>query len=372
MTDRIPLADLHANYDAHREEFDAAIAEVLRKSSFIGGAAHTQFADRFADWCGGGHVALTGNGTDALELAIIELLGQGDGSREIITASHTFIATAEAIGRTGYRPVFVDIDPASCLMDLQLMEQAITPRTAAIIPVHIYGQMLDMRRLRAIADKHSLVVIEDAAQAHGADFAGIKPGELSELACFSFYPGKNLGAWGDGGAVFGRSEKTIERIRMRANHGRLDKYLHEFEGTNSRLDGLQAAVLLVKLKHLDEATAARRRIAKKYDELLASFNSVTPVTVDARANSVYHLYVVRMQNRDAVREAMNAAGVSTGIHYPVPLHMQPAYQHLAYSPEDLPQTRRAADEILSLPLYPEMSDQQVERVVAVLQDSIGG
>ena len=370
MTERIPLLDLHAHYEAHREEFDAALANVIGKSAFIGGEHHKQFAEDFAAWCGGGHVALTGNGTDALELAIIELLGYGDGQREIITASHTFIATAEAIGRTGYRPVFVDVDPSTCLMDLEQAESAINARTAAIIPVHIYGQMLDVGKLRSIAVAHNLVVIEDAAQAHGADFDGFRPGDKSELACFSFYPGKNLGGWGDGGAIYGLDEKLIERITMRANHGRLDKYLHEFEGMNSRLDGLQAAILLVKLRHLDAATAARRQIAKRYDELLGSMHSVKPVVVDERANSVYHLYVVRLQNRDRVREYMQAAGISTGIHYPVPLHMQPAYQHLAYAPESLPETRKAADEILSLPIFPEMTNAQVDRVVSVLNEAV--
>lgn len=371
MTTKIPFADLNAQYQAHREEFDAAIAEIIEKSAFIGGEAHKAFAAEFAAWCGSGHVSLTGNGTDAIELALHELLGPGDGTQEVLTVSHTFIATAEAISRTGYRPVFVDIDPATCLMDLAATESAIGPQTRAILPVHLYGQMLDMARLSEIARAHDLVLIEDAAQAHGARFDGIAPGDLSDAATFSFYPGKNLGAWGDAGAVFSKNKDLIERITMRANHGRLDKYLHEFEGTSSRMDGIQAAVLRVKLRHLDAATAARRRVASHYDALFHGLNGVTPVACDPKAEHVYHLYVIRVRDRERVQEALAARGIATGIHYPVPLHMQPAYQHLGYAPGDLPETRQATEEILSLPIFPEMKDSQVERVASAVREIVG-
>jgi dTDP-4-amino-4,6-dideoxygalactose transaminase len=370
MNAKIPFVDLNAHYQAHRTEFDAALAEVIAKSAFIGGDAHKAFATEFAEWCGGGYVALTGNGTDAIELALHELLGPGDGTGEVLTVSHTFIATAEAISRTGYRPVFVDVDPDTLLMDLSTVEKAITPRTRAILPVHLYGQMVDMPRLAAIAKAHRLAVVEDAAQAHGARFDGYAPGALSDAATFSFYPGKNLGAWGDAGAVYSRNADLIERITMRANHGRLDKYLHEFEGVSSRMDGLQAAILRVKLRHLDDATAARQRIAAKYDTLFRDTNGVTPVSRDPKAVHVYHLYVVRVRDREKAQSALAAQGISTGIHYPVPLHMQPAYRRLGHAPQDFPETERAASEILSLPMYPEMTDAQVETVAAALKEAL--
>jgi dTDP-4-amino-4,6-dideoxygalactose transaminase len=379
MTVAVPFMDLNAQYQAHREEFDAALAATIQDSAFIGGAAHRAFMTDFATWCGAGEhpedlseagaAALVSNGTDALELALIETLGPGDGDREVITVSHTFIATTEAIARAGYRPVFVDIDPRTFLMDLDALERAIGPKTAAIIPVHIYGQMLDMPRLMDIARPRNLVVIEDAAQAHGARFCGKRPGAMSHAATFSFYPGKNLGAWGDAGAVYSRDEDLIARIRMRANHGRTDKYLHEFQGVNSRMDGLQAAILSVKLRHIDAWTAERRRVAETYDRLLEGVETVARPHVDQRAEPVYHLYVVRVAQRDKVRKALSEAGIATGVHYPVPLHMQPALKDLGHAPEDLPETTLAAESIISLPIFPEMADAQVERVVTVLKEA---
>lgn len=369
--DRVPLVDLRAQYEAHQDEFDAAVQGCLARSSFVGGSDHEAFRKSFAAWCGGGDVALVGNGTDAITLALVELLGQGDGSGEIVTTSHTFIATTEAIAQAGYRPLFVDIDPHTYLMDLDRVEAAIGPNTKAIVPVHLYGQMLDMRRLRAIADRHKLVVVEDAAQAHGARFDGAGPGMLGHAATFSFYPGKNLGCWGDGGAVFSRDAALIRRIEMRANHGRMEKYLHQFQGVNSRLDGLQAAVLAVKLRHIDAWTKARRQVAAWYDELLAGDNHVRRPHVDPRAEHVFHLYVVGVEHRDAVLQELNSNGIGAGIHYPVPLHMQPALSHLGYAPEDLPLTRKAADRILSLPIYPELTRRQAERVARALLDAVG-
>jgi dTDP-4-amino-4,6-dideoxygalactose transaminase len=369
--DAIPLVDLHAQYTAHRDEFDAALRGCLERTSFIGGPDHEAFRKNFARWCGDGAAALVGNGTDALVLALIELLGTGDGSGEVITVSHTFIATSEAIKQAGYRTVFVDIDPDTYLMDLDALEAAIGPRTRAVLVVHLYGQMPDMARLRRIADRHSVAVVEDAAQAHGARYDGVAPGMLGDAACFSFYPGKNLGCWGDGGAVFSRDAELIRRIEMRANHGRLEKYLHQFEGLNSRLDGLQAAILDAKLRHIDKWNEARQRVAAWYDQLLAGRSGIKTPAVDPKANHVFHLYVVEVDDRDAVKERLNKAGIGAGIHYPVPLHMQPAFTHMGHAEDDFPATARAAARVLSLPIYPEITRAQVERVVEVLVGATG-
>ena len=366
----IPLLDLKAQYEHYRPEFDEAVRNLLSESCFIGGQEHDAFANEFASWCGGGFVALVGNGTDALTLAITEILGPGEGKDEIVTSSHSFVATAEAIINAGYRPVFADIDPKTCLMALPAVEAAITPATRALLPVHLYGQMLDIRALRSIAERRGLAIIEDAAQAHGAAFDGIRPGELSEAACFSFYPGKNLGAWGDGGAVFSKNADLAGRIARRANHGRSGKYLHEVQGVNSRLDTLQAAILRVKLRHLAEWNDARRRVARWYDELLANEPRVSRPVTDPRAEHVLHLYVVQVDDRDRVRERLGASGIGTGVHYPIPVHEQPAFLRLGYAPADLPCTSRAAKRVLSLPLYPEIRREQVERVASSLIENL--
>lgn len=366
----IPLVDLKAQYQRYRAELDGAVQRVAQSAGFIGGAEHEAFGREFAAWCGGGHVALVANGTDALELAIVELLGQGDGSGEILTTSHTFIATAEAIVNAGYRPTFCDIDEGTCLTNPDAIERAITKATRAIMPVHLYGQMVDMPALRAIADRHALKLIEDAAQAHGASFAGAGVGALGDAACFSFFPGKNLGAWGDAGAVYARDPALIDRITRRANHGRAGKYLHDFQGVSSRLDALQAAILRVKLGHIDEWNAARRTIASWYDELLAGQNGIVRPVTDPRATPVFHLYVVQIDDRERVRERLNASGIGAGVHYPVPVHEQPAFRDLGHRPEDFPVTSRVAKRVLSLPIFPEMTRAQVERVAAELIEAV--
>ncbi len=368
--EKIPLVDLNAQYQRYRGELDAAVARVVRDSSFIGGSEHAAFEKEFAAFCGGGHVALVGNGTDALTLAIVEVLGPGDGKGEVVTTSFTFVATAEAIVNAGYRPVLADIDPTTCLTPPAAMEAVVTPATRALMPVHLYGQMADMRALRALADRKGLAIIEDAAQAHGARHDGVRPGELSEAACFSFYPGKNLGAWGDGGAVFGKDAGLIDRIDRRANHGRKTKYLHDTQGVNSRLDTLQAAVLRAKLPHLAEWNAARRAVAARYDELLAGENRIQTPSVDSRAEHVFHLYVVQVDDRDRVRQYLNDRGIGAGVHYPVPVHEQPAFHDLGLSPHDLPQASRAAKRVLSLPIFPEMTAQQMDRVARTLIEAV--
>jgi dTDP-4-amino-4,6-dideoxygalactose transaminase len=357
---RIPLVDLAAQYAAHGAEFDAAAADVVARSAFVGAGATRPFAEAFADWCGGGHVATCGNGTDALTLALVERLGPGDGEGEVITAAHGFIATAEAIVNAGYRPVFADVDPETCLLDVEALPGVIGEKTRAIVPVHLYGQMVAMDRLMAQA--HGLAVIEDAAQAHGATWQGRGPGHWGDAACFSFYPGKNLGAWGDGGAVFTRDGDLAARIRARADHGRKDKYVHDIVGVNSRLDGLQAGVLLAKLGHLRDWNAARARAAALYDERIGARR----VVVRPEAESVWHLYVVRVADRDGVRARLDAAGIGVGVHYPLPLHRQPAMAAFVDADMSLPESERAAAEVLSLPLFPEITPAQIDRVCEAL------
>ncbi len=369
MSSVIPLVDLQAQLRTHKDELEAAIANCLAKASFIGGPEHKAFAEEFGDYCGG-HAALCGNGTDALYLAIAECIGFGDGDGEIITVPNTFIATTEAIVRCGYRPVFVDVDPLTHLMDPERLVEAISPRTRGVIPVHLFGQMAPMDTIMDIADAHSLTVIEDAAQAHGAKWLGKGPGQWGHAAAFSFYPGKNLGAFGDAGAVVTRDADTAARITIHANHGRSSKYVHHGYGVNSRMDGLQAAVLRVKLRHLDAWTEARRQAAARYTEGLAHFPGVETPTVHTQGRHVHHLYVVQTEDRDAVLQALRQRGVMAGVHYPVPLHRQPVYESLGYGESDLPVATRLAARILSLPMFPELTKEQTDRVIRALEEIV--
>ena len=365
---QIPLVDLHAQYLTIKDEIDDAIARVISRSAFIGGEELRQFEKEFASYCEAKACVGVGNGTDALYLALRALnIGAGD---EVITVAHTFIATAETISLAGARPVFVDVKEDSMLMDPDRLETAITSRTRAIIPVHLYGQPCEMDRIMAIARRHSLKVIEDAAQAHGARWQGKRAGSMGDAACFSFFPGKNLGAFGDGGAVVSQDEKLIERIRALANHGRVDKYIHENEGVNSRLDGMNAAILRVKLRNLDAWNASRRRHAREYMELLRGSAAVLPV-VNPNAESVWHLFVVKVPERDHIQARLNEQGIAAGVHYPVPLHCQPAYRHLKIAERALPITERVAESILSLPMYPELSQNQVSAISGALIDATG-
>lgn len=364
----IPLVDLKAQYRAYKGEIDAAIQGVIDRAAFIGGEEVAALEQEFAAYCGDDastpvRCASCGNGTDALYLAL-RAMGVGPGD-EVITVAHTFIATAEAISLTGARPVFVDVRDSTLLMDPDAMEAAITPRTAAVIAVHLYGQTCEMDRIVQIARKHCVKVVEDAAQAHGARWQGKRVGLLGDAACFSFFPGKNLGAYGDGGAVVSTDVDLIQRVRTLANHGRMEKYTHQMEGVNSRLDSLQAAILRVKLRHLDDWNAARRRIANYYLQALQSSPLRLPEILP-EAEPVWHLFVPRSAERDALREHLKALGIATGVHYPLPLHLQPAYDYLGMKPGALPVTERAALEILSLPIYPEMTDGQCEQVVKAI------
>lgn len=362
-TQTIPLVDLKAQYRSIQPDIDAAIQQVLEESAFILGPDVGAFEEAFARFCDVDHCVGVGSGTAALMLALHALeIGPGD---EVITASHTFIATAEAISTAGAKPVFVDIDPRTYTMNPETLAAAITPATRAILPVHIYGQPADMTAINAIAARHGIAVIEDAAQAHGATFKGEPAGNLGHAACFSFYPGKNLGAYGDAGAFTTNDGALAEKIRLLRNHGRRSKYLHDTVGFGERLDTLQAAILLVKLAHLGAWTEARRRLAARYTRLLADAELTLP-HVAPFVDPAWHLYVIRTPEREAMLDFLKSQGIGAGVHYPTPLHLQPAYAHLGYRRGELPVTEAVADTCLSLPIYPEMSDDQQDRVVAAV------
>ncbi len=360
----IPLVDLQGQYLAIREEIDAAIARVLARASFILGEEVAAFEEEFAAYCGARWCVACANGTDALELAL-EAVGVGPGD-EVITVAHTFIATAEAITSRGATPVFVDVRDDTLLMDVEAVERAVTARTRAVVPVHLYGQTVEMAPLLALARRHGLKVVEDAAQAHGARTEGRSAGALGDAAAFSFYPGKNLGAYGDAGAVVTSDAAVAGRMRQARDHGRSSKYEHDFPGRNSRMDGLQGAVLRVKLGHLESWNRTRRELAARYDRLLAGVPGVRTVTVAAGCEPACHLYVVRVPERDRVLAALRERGIQAGVHYPVPLHRQRAYADLGLVAGDLPITERAAAEVLSLPLYAPMEPALVDRSAAAL------
>ena len=353
----IPLVDLRAQYATIKPEVDAAIQRVLDNTSFILGDEVKTFEASFAAHIGSSGAVGVASGTAAIQLAL-QACGVGPGD-EVITSAHTFIATAEPIVTLGATPVFVDIDPATFNLDPDLVEEAITPRTKVILPVHLYGRPAPMGDLMAIAQRRGLVVIEDAAQAHGACWHAQAVGTIGAMACFSFYPGKNLGAYGDAGAVTSNDPDLLARVRKLRDHGRTSKYEHDEVGYGERIDALQAAILGAKLPHLTAWTDARRRHARRYTELLTRAD-VTPPAEDPQDEHVFHLYVIRSGRRDALLAALQKAGVGAGIHYPIPLHRQPAFRDL--SPVSLPHTETAATEILSLPLYPELRAEQIDYV----------
>jgi dTDP-4-amino-4,6-dideoxygalactose transaminase len=358
----VPLVDLKAQYESIKPEVDAVIASVISQTAFIGGPYLKEFEQAFASYCGVTHCVGVANGTDALFVALRTLgIGSGD---EVITVANSFVATSEAIKMAGAQVVFVDINPTTYTIDVSRIEEKITPKTKAIIPVHLYGQPAEMDAIGAIARKHGLKVVGDAAQAHGAQDKGRPIARLADITCYSFYPGKNLGAYGDGGALVTDNEEWAVKARMLANHGRTKKYDHDFEGINSRLDGLQAGILNVKLRHLDQWTASRRRIAQLYNQALKGSDLQSPGERN-EVRAVYHLYVVRVPGgrRDRLHEVLNAQGVGAGIHYPIALPYLNAYRYLGHRPDEFPESLRASGEILSLPIFPEMTDEQVQYVV---------
>lgn len=363
---QIPFVDLKLQYLTIKNELDEAIQKVILDSAFVGGEYIRTFERNYANYIGTNHCIGVGNGTDALFIALkILSIGEGD---EVITAANSFIATSEAITLTGAKVVFVDCDNYTYNIDVQKIEGAITNKTKAILPVHLYGQPADMDPIIEIAKRYNLYIVEDSAQAHGTVYKGRKAGTLAPIACFSFFPGKNLGAYGDAGAIVTNDEKLAEKARMFANHGRKEKYEHEFEGVNSRLDGLQAAILDVKLKHIENWIGKRRSIAKMYDEELKDVVVTPAVLPDVR--HVYHLYVIRAKNRNKVKEFLAEKNIHTGIHYPIPLPFQKAYKYLGHKPADFPVTYTLKDEILSLPIHDNMPDDQVKYVIEQLKIAV--
>ncbi|CUS03412.2 Pleiotropic regulatory protein [Candidatus Promineifilum breve] len=360
----IPFVDLRSQYRQIQQEVDPAVLAVMQRGDFILGGAVTEFEREFAAYCGVAHCVGVDSGYSALELIVRAYdIGPGD---EVITAANTFIATTLAISNAGATPVLVDCDPLTYNIDATQIEAAITPRTKAIMPVHLYGQMADMDAIRAIARKHNLLVFEDAAQASGARYKGRMAGSLGDAAGFSFYPGKNLGAYGDGGAVTTNDPAIAEKIRLLRNIGQKVKYYHEVKGFNNRLDTIQAAVLRVKLPHLNDWNAGRRRAAATYAALLADLPLVTPTTADY-AEHIFHLYVIRMADRDALMEELKGKGIASGLHYPIPIHLQPAYAELGYRRGDFPVTEAYAEEIVSLPIFPELDDEKVAYVAEAVR-----
>jgi dTDP-4-amino-4,6-dideoxygalactose transaminase len=361
---RVPYLDLRTQYAAIAEEVQAAFADVCNSARFAQGPPTQEFEKEFATYCGVSHCVSLNSGTSALHLALRCLnISSGD---EVITTPFTFVATAWAINYVGATPVFVDIDAQRRTLDPAKLEAAISPRTKAIIPVHIFGTPADMDAINAIARKHNLPVVEDAAQAHGARYKGKRVGQFSAISCFSFYPTKNLGAYGEGGALLTNDESLAARARSLREHAQSARYVHEEVGYNYRMDSLQAAVLRVKLKHLDPWNAARAAHARRYGEHLAGTPYHLP-SVPNDSESVWHCYVIECENRDRVRALLSDAGIDTAINYPLPLHLQPVYRALGYGRADLPVAERLCERCLSLPIYPELTEEHISIVASALR-----
>ncbi|MBD0415655.1 DegT/DnrJ/EryC1/StrS family aminotransferase [Oryzicola mucosus] len=361
----IPFLDLKAQYAGIKAEVDAAVLNVLASAHYVLGPEVEAFEREFAAYCGVKHAIALNTGTSALHLALLAAgVGPGD---EVITVPFTFVATVSAICYTGATPVFVDIEPVTMTMDPAQLEAAITPRTRAIMPVHLYGQMADMDPILEIAARHGIRVIEDACQAHGAEYRGKRAGSMGASGCFSFYPGKNLGACGEGGIAVTNDDRQMEKIRMLRDWGQERRYHHLLKGFNYRMDAIQGAVLRVKLRHLESWTEARREHGGHYTRLLGHSRRVTvPAEVTGRRH-VYHVYAVRTPDRDSLQRTLQEGGVQTNLHYPIPVHLQAAHIDLGYKRGDFPVSEAAASEVLSLPIYPEMTPRQVESVAAAVE-----
>jgi dTDP-4-amino-4,6-dideoxygalactose transaminase len=364
---KVSFVDLQQEYQGIKDEIDAAIAGVLNRSDYVLGKPVHEFEPAFANYCETDHAVGVDSGFSALEL-ILRAYGIGPGD-EVITAANTFIATALAISNCGARPVLVDVDPETYNLDPALLEKAITPTTQAIMPVHLYGQPADMDAILAIAQKHGLRVIEDACQAHGARYKGRRTGGLGDAAAFSFYPSKNLGAYGDGGMVVTNDTAVANQVRVFRNVGQAARYQHTVKGFNHRLDSIQAAVLCVKLPYLDEGNKRRRETAVHYNSLLANTPITTPTAADW-AEHVYHLYIIQVDNREQLQAHLADAGIATGIHYPIPIHLQPAYADLGHKPGDFPVTEQLAKRILSLPMYPGITPDAVEYTANTIKNYV--
>jgi dTDP-4-amino-4,6-dideoxygalactose transaminase len=368
LSDRVPYFDLTEQYAEIREEILAALDGVCRHSQFILGDEVARFEEEFAAYCMARSCVALNSGTSALHLALLAA-GAGPGD-EVITAPNTFFATAESISYSGARPVFADISPETANIDPRALERAITERTRAIVPVHLYGRPADLGAILDVADRHGLFVIEDACQAHGATYRGRRVGTFGFAAAFSFYPGKNLGAYGEGGALVTNDEKVAEFARTMRDHGQARRYRHDAVGFNYRMDGFQGAVLRIKLKHLDEWTAKRRELAQVYRELLAGAKVDVPDDTP-EGECVYHVFAVYVDDRDAVRAELAARGVGTSVHYPLPVHLQNAYARLGYERGDFPHAERACDRVLSMPLFPEMTLDQNRYAGSALAEIAG-
>ncbi len=365
---KVPFLDLHAHHAPHRAEFDKAIREVIDSNAFAGGPFVTAFEEKFAAFCDCQHAIGLGSGTEAIWLVLLAAgIGAGD---EVITVPSTFMATAEAISYCGATPVFVDIDQRTFTMDPGALAGALTKRTKAIIPVHLFGQSADMDPILAFAREHGLLVIEDAAQAHGAEYKGRKVGSLAHAACFSFYPGKNLGAFGEAGAVTTNDDELAEKIRILRDHGQNRKYHHSMIGWNCRMDGIQAAVLQIKLKYLERGNELRRAHAQRYLQALRDVEGVIAPEAADYAKHVYHIFAIRVQERDEVMRLLEEKGIGCGVHYPIPVHRQKAYEHLGLGESSFPVSETTAAEFISLPMFPELTTQQIDQVADALRESV--
>jgi len=361
----IPLLDLKKQYFSIKKEIDEAIKNVLNNTQFILGKNVEKFEKEFAKFIGTKYAVGVGSGTDALYLALRTCkISKGD---EVILPVNTFIATAEAITLNGAKPVFVDINLNTLNIDQKKIEKVITKKTKAIIPVHLFGQPAEMDAILKIAKKYKLYVIEDCAQAHGAKYKNKIVGSIGDIGCFSFFPGKNLGAYGDAGIITTNNRKLAEQIYILRNHGRLEKYKHRIEGINSRLDEIQATILRVKLKHLKKWNKARQKNAKIYDKFFKNTNDIIMPHATEDDKPVYYYYVIRAKSRKKIQTKLKNKGISTGIHYPIPLHLQPAYKYLGHKKGDFPNAERASKEILSLPIYPELTEKQIKFIVNIIK-----
>jgi dTDP-4-amino-4,6-dideoxygalactose transaminase len=363
----IPFLDLQAQYRRIKNEIKAAVEQIFENCAFIGGQEVERFEESFAHYCQAAHCVSVANGTDALWLTLKAMdIGPGD---EVILPANTFIATAEAITAVGAVPVFVDHDIDTYTINPSAISGKITEKTKAIIAVHLYGQAADMDPILKIAADHGLKVIEDAAQAHGAEYKGRRAGSIGDAACFSFYPGKNLGAYGDGGAVVTNNQNLAEKVRLLSQHGSKVKYIHEIAGYNSRLDGIQAAILNIKMKYIEQWTEARRKNAELYRNLLKDSSIVLP-TENEHCRHVYHLFVIRVKDRDTVQKQLLSRGIQTGIHYPTPIHLTEAYRNLGIPEGSFPLSEDYAKELLSLPMYAELSEDQIKEICDTLLDIV--
>jgi dTDP-4-amino-4,6-dideoxygalactose transaminase len=366
---KVPFLDLKAHHAPLIEEFDRAVREVIENSAFAGGPFVERFEEEFAAFCGSSHAIGVGNGTDALWLTLLAFgIGEGD---EVITVPNTFIATAEAITYCKARPVFVDVDQDTFTMNPAELEKSLTERTKAIIPVHLFGQPADMDLILEFARANGLFVVEDAAQAHGAEYKGRKAGTMGDAGCFSFYPGKNLGAFGEAGAVVTNDPQLRKQIQMLRDHGQSRKYYHSMMGWNCRMDGIQAAVLSIKLRYLEEANLQRRKHALEYNRAFSEIEEVLTPFEASYSQHVYHVYAIRVQERDEIRRQLQEKGVGCAVHYPIPIHLQEACRNLGYQQGAFPIAEHLAEEFLSLPMFPELTEEQIQHVACCVGEAVG-